>query len=230
MRARQSGVPAGETAPSPRPRLLLQGDARARSRGGAGARRPCRLCRPHPRPRLHGARRRGNARRRASTARSPPRPNDSDVWTDVARFRRSSGDLAGALEAADRAVAARPRNAEALALRGELTRGQYGLAAAIPWFDRALEVDPRQCRGADRARRDLWRHGPDERHARRRAQGPPPRPAAIPRAYLSGGGARRARPQFRTRAIALERAPAARSTTRPAGMLLLERDRLRDRQ
>ena len=62
--------------------------------------------------------------------------------TDVARFRRTNGDTAGALEAVDRAVAARPRNVEALVLRGELTRSQYGLAAALPWFDRALEVDP----------------------------------------------------------------------------------------
>ncbi len=69
-------------------------------------------------------------------------PNDSDLWTDIARFRRSNGDVAGAIQAADRAVAARPRNAEALTLRGELTRGQYGLAAALPWFDRALEIDP----------------------------------------------------------------------------------------
>ena len=68
-------------------------------------------------------------------------PNDSDVWIDIARFRRSGGDLAGALEATDRAVAARPVNVEALVLRGELTRSQYGLAAALPWFDRALEVD-----------------------------------------------------------------------------------------
>jgi hypothetical protein len=29
-------------------------------------------------------------------------PNDSQVWTDVARFRRTSGDMAGAIEAADR--------------------------------------------------------------------------------------------------------------------------------
>ena len=76
-----------------------------------------------------------------STARSSLAPEDSDVWTDVARFRRSNGDVAGALEAADRAVAARPRNVEALVLRGILTRGQYGLAAALPWFDRALDID-----------------------------------------------------------------------------------------
>ncbi len=68
-------------------------------------------------------------------------PRDSWVWTDVGSFRRASGDVAGAIEAADRAVSARPRNVEALVLRGELTRGQYGLAASIPWFDRALAID-----------------------------------------------------------------------------------------
>ncbi|MFN3944280.1 MAG: tetratricopeptide repeat protein [Allosphingosinicella sp.] len=69
-------------------------------------------------------------------------PGDSDIWTDFGRFRRHVGDLAGALEAADKAVAANPRNTEALVLRGELTRSQYGLQAAVEWFDRALEVDP----------------------------------------------------------------------------------------
>jgi tetratricopeptide (TPR) repeat protein len=69
-------------------------------------------------------------------------PQDSDVWTVVGRFRRSNGDLAGAIEAADKAVALNSKNVAALALRGELTRSQYGLAAALPWFDRALQVDP----------------------------------------------------------------------------------------
>ncbi len=69
-------------------------------------------------------------------------PRDSAVWLDVARFRRSIGDLGPALVATDRAVAANPRDSNALLMRGELTRTQYGLAAAIPWFDRALEVDP----------------------------------------------------------------------------------------
>ncbi|MGE0178784.1 MAG: tetratricopeptide repeat protein [Sphingomonas sp.] len=68
--------------------------------------------------------------------------NDSDVFTDVALFRRGNGDIAGALRAVDQAVALGPRNARALLLRGELTRSQYGLAAALPWFDRAIEIDP----------------------------------------------------------------------------------------
>ncbi|MGQ0659462.1 tetratricopeptide repeat protein [Sphingosinicella sp.] len=69
-------------------------------------------------------------------------PRDSEVFADVAIFRRNQGNIAGALQAVDQAVAFGPRNARALLLRGELTRSQYGLAAALPWFDRALEVDP----------------------------------------------------------------------------------------
>lgn len=69
-------------------------------------------------------------------------PDDDALWTDIADFRRATGETAGAIEAADRAVALGPRNVEALRLRGELTRSQYGLAAAMPWFDRALEIDP----------------------------------------------------------------------------------------
>jgi tetratricopeptide (TPR) repeat protein len=69
-------------------------------------------------------------------------PNDGALWTDIADFRRATGETAGAIEAADRAVALEPRNVEALRLRGELTRSQYGLAAAMPWFDRALQIDP----------------------------------------------------------------------------------------
>ncbi len=70
-------------------------------------------------------------------------PKDSGIWTAVARFRRSTGELAGSIAAADRAVSLDPNNAEALELRGELTRSQYGLTAALPWFDRALQIDPK---------------------------------------------------------------------------------------
>ncbi|KAK0358749.1 hypothetical protein LTR94_034118, partial [Friedmanniomyces endolithicus] len=44
--------------------------------------------------------------------------------------------------AADRAVALAPGDAKALTLRGELTRAQYGLAASLPWFERALAANP----------------------------------------------------------------------------------------
>jgi len=69
--------------------------------------------------------------------------DDALLWTDIARFRRTTGESAGAIEAAGKAVALDPENVEALILNGELTRSQYGLAAAIPWFDRALARDPR---------------------------------------------------------------------------------------
>ncbi len=69
-------------------------------------------------------------------------PDDPETWVDIARLRRSGGNLAATLQAADRAVAADPRHVGALVLRGEMTRSQYGLQAALPWFDRALEIDP----------------------------------------------------------------------------------------
>lgn len=69
-------------------------------------------------------------------------PDDSLLWTDIARFRTASGDQAGGLQAADHAVELDAHNVRALQLRGELTRSQTGLAAALPWFERALGIDP----------------------------------------------------------------------------------------
>ncbi|WP_294091725.1 tetratricopeptide repeat protein [Sphingomonas sp.] len=68
-------------------------------------------------------------------------PNDAEVWTDIGRFRFTAGDLLGAAEASEKAVKLAPGNVEALVLRGELVRSQYGLVAALPWFERALERD-----------------------------------------------------------------------------------------
>ncbi|HST35356.1 MAG TPA: tetratricopeptide repeat protein, partial [Allosphingosinicella sp.] len=144
MRARQAGAPANETAHLLAHAKLLQGDARAALAEAARA---------SPAHEAYAARMRGrawlaigdNGQARAAFDRAlVVAPNDSEVWTDVGRFRRANGDVAGALEATDRAVTANRRNAEALTLRGELTRTQYGLAAALPWFDRALEVDEGQ--------------------------------------------------------------------------------------
>ena len=141
-RARQAGVPIDQTAHLLAHARLLQGDPQGALREAALA---------ADEHRAYAARISG----RAYLALGDPgnagaefdralalAPNDSDLWTDIARFRRSNGDVAGAIEAVDRAVVARPRNAEAMTLRGELSRGQYGLAAALPWFDRALEIDP----------------------------------------------------------------------------------------
>ncbi|MEC3911708.1 tetratricopeptide repeat protein [Sphingobium sp. CR2-8] len=69
-------------------------------------------------------------------------PNDPENWVAIGRFRLLSGDQAGAIVAADRAVALAPASAKALTLRGELTRAQYGLTAALPWFEQALAANP----------------------------------------------------------------------------------------
>jgi len=68
-------------------------------------------------------------------------PGNSYAWSDLARIRYSAGDVAGATANAQRAVSLDPNNLEALTLRGELMREQYGLAAAVPWFEGALKRD-----------------------------------------------------------------------------------------
>ena len=69
-------------------------------------------------------------------------PDDSHVWSDGARMRLFAGNVAGAQAAVARAVELDPSNVEALVLSGNLVRDQYGLAAALPWYDRALAVEP----------------------------------------------------------------------------------------
>ena len=222
VRARQAGVRRRSDARISSPkRACSRATPRARCARRRAPRRRMSLMPPGsrgaPRMALGDV---GNAAHRASTARSPPAPNDSEVWTDIGRFRRATGDLAGAIQAADRAVAAGPRNVEALALRGELTRGQYGLAAAIPWFDRRARGRSRQCRRLARARRHLWRHGPDARHARRRPQGPPASPAAI-RALIICEAVLAARARNFPLARRLWNRTNGAYDETPAGMLLL---------
>lgn len=68
-------------------------------------------------------------------------PDGSAGWADIARLRLALGDQGGAVMAAERAVRADPRNPDALVLRGILLRDQFGLRAALPWFERALTLD-----------------------------------------------------------------------------------------
>jgi tetratricopeptide (TPR) repeat protein len=140
-RARQSGVAAADTAHLLAEAKLLQGDPRAAIAEAAGAGEA------HA---AYAARIMGRAYQALGDDANATdqfnralalAPGDSGVWRDVARFRRGNGDLAGALQAADRAVVLNPRDVAALVLRGELTRTQYGLAAALPWFTRALDID-----------------------------------------------------------------------------------------
>ncbi|MEW4467241.1 tetratricopeptide repeat protein [Parasphingorhabdus sp. JC815] len=69
-------------------------------------------------------------------------PGNATIWVDVARFRGDSGDQAGAIAAIEKAVELEPGNIRALQYRGELLRFQFGLAAALPWFERALQIAP----------------------------------------------------------------------------------------
>ncbi|GAA0470643.1 hypothetical protein GCM10009096_09430 [Parasphingorhabdus litoris] len=69
-------------------------------------------------------------------------PKDGDLWVDIARFRAESGNQAGAIAAVEEAVALQPNNIRALQYRGELLRFQFGLGAALPWFERGLQIDP----------------------------------------------------------------------------------------
>lgn len=141
-RARQSGATVAETAHLLAEARLLQGDPQGALQQAARAGRPFFAYAQRIIGRAYMATGDSSAAGTAFNRALAIAPNDSDVWTDLARYRRSNGDVEGALQASARAVAARPRNVEALTLRGELTRGQYGLAASIPWFTRALDVDP----------------------------------------------------------------------------------------
>lgn len=68
-------------------------------------------------------------------------PRDSFAWSDLARIKASVGDAAGAIAASRRALDLDRDNVEALTLRGELVRAQFGLVAALPWFEAALAHD-----------------------------------------------------------------------------------------
>lgn len=69
-------------------------------------------------------------------------PKDSRGWSDLGRLHQSAGDLVAAGVSAARAVEADPNNVDGLVLRGELVRSQFGLVAALPWFESALKRDP----------------------------------------------------------------------------------------
>ena len=70
-------------------------------------------------------------------------PGDTVVWSDTARARLGVGDVAGALAAADRAVMLDATNVDAIIVSGNMLRDRYGYAAALPWYDRALTLQPR---------------------------------------------------------------------------------------
>ncbi|AQR75177.1 tetratricopeptide repeat protein [Sphingomonas sp. LM7] len=69
-------------------------------------------------------------------------PRDAAAWTDLARLKLTAGDVRGAIQASEQAVKLDAGNTDALVLRGEMVRSQFGLIAALPWFEAALKRDP----------------------------------------------------------------------------------------
>jgi cellulose synthase operon protein C len=67
---------------------------------------------------------------------------NSPLWTDIGYFRLNLADQMGAIEAADYAVKLDNKNIRALGLRAQLVRSQYGMAAALPWYESALALNP----------------------------------------------------------------------------------------
>ena len=68
--------------------------------------------------------------------------DDAAVWVDYGAFLATTGDQAGAVAAADRALALAPASLDALLLRANLSRGGEGLAVSLPRYRAALARDP----------------------------------------------------------------------------------------
>jgi len=69
------------------------------------------------------------------------RPRDPAAWSALGRIRFDAGDVSGAGDAAQRAVALDAANLDGLVLRGDVVRSRFGLTAALPWYEAALARD-----------------------------------------------------------------------------------------
>ncbi|MFT4028213.1 MAG: tetratricopeptide repeat protein, partial [Novosphingobium sp.] len=69
-------------------------------------------------------------------------PDDGQLWVDIGRLRYAGGEQVQAVEAADHALKLDPANPRVLEFRGQLIRDQYGLTAALPWFEAGLRQKP----------------------------------------------------------------------------------------
>ncbi len=69
-------------------------------------------------------------------------PKDPQLWVQIGQLRYAGGEHLLALEAADYALELDPDNVRALEFKGLFVRDQFGLAAALPWFEAALAQDP----------------------------------------------------------------------------------------
>ena len=124
--------------------LLAQGDL-------AKAREWLATARFTPSTRAHGWRmlgrlemREGHLRESASAFETALEgaPDDAPLWSDIARLRYANGEQRQAIEAAERALEIDGGETGGLAFRAVLIRQQYGLAAALPWFEAGLRRAP----------------------------------------------------------------------------------------
>lgn len=69
-------------------------------------------------------------------------PGSARLWVDIGRLRYSAGQHRPALDAAARAIAIDGAEPRALEFQAQLTRDARGVLAALPLFERALEIAP----------------------------------------------------------------------------------------
>ncbi|MGX7895417.1 tetratricopeptide repeat protein [Tsuneonella sp. HG222] len=70
-------------------------------------------------------------------------PRSAGVWVDIARLRYRAGEQHVVRNAVARALQIDPKDPAALAMQAQLVRDSEGLLAALPWFERAIEVAPK---------------------------------------------------------------------------------------
>lgn len=69
--------------------------------------------------------------------------DDPLLWDDIAQLRYRGGEQAQAYEAAVHAVQLGPNEPRTMLVMGLLERSRTGLLAALPWFERGLQLAPR---------------------------------------------------------------------------------------
>lgn len=70
-------------------------------------------------------------------------PKDPLLWVEVGRLRYIGGEQLQAIDAAERALAVDPENIRALELRAQLLRDAAGPLAALPLYEKALGLAPK---------------------------------------------------------------------------------------
>jgi len=69
-------------------------------------------------------------------------PEEPGLWVDIGRLRYRGGEQMQAVQASNHAAALGPQNTQALLFHAQLLRDAEGMAAALPYFEAALEKNP----------------------------------------------------------------------------------------